>query len=107
MSDSWNDAPVLGVEAPPHEGALDPLLEPEQIVVAEAKPSPDRVAAGQVEHLGRRDTGGGQLEHLGQDAQHGVGLPQRSVGQANLEGTGWILGAPSPSPLRSWPPNVA
>ena len=44
---------VLGVEAPAHEGPVDPLLEAEQVVVAEAEAPAHRLAAGQVEHLGR------------------------------------------------------
>ncbi len=78
-------APVRGIEAPAHERAVHPFLQPVQIVVAEAETAAHRVPSREVQHLGRRDPGRGQLEHLGEDAHHGVGLAQRAVGQPDLE----------------------
>ncbi len=86
MSASWNERPVGRVEAPAYEGAADPLLQPEQVVVAEAEPAADRLASGEVEDFGRGDPRGGQLEYLGDHAHDRVGLPERPVGQTDLEG---------------------
>ena len=77
--------PVLGIEAPAHEGAVHPLFQPVQVVVAETEAAAHRVAPRQVEHLGGRDAGRGQLEHFGQDTHHRVRLPQRSVGEPDFE----------------------
>ena len=41
------------------------LLHPAEIVVVEPEPAPDRLAAGEIEHLGGRQPGGGQVEQLG------------------------------------------
>ena len=78
-------APVRGIEAPAHERAVHPFLQPVQVVVAETETAAHRITSGQVQHLGRRDPGRGELEHLGQDAHHRVGLAQRAVGQPDLE----------------------
>ena len=86
-SASWNDRPVLGVEAPAHEGPVHPFLEAEQVLVAEAEAPSHRLAPGQVENLGGRDACGRQLEHLRQHPHHRIGLAQGAVGQPDLERT--------------------
>ena len=55
MSAELERAAVLGVEAPADERAVHPLLQPEEVVVAEMEPAADRLAARQVEDLGRGD----------------------------------------------------
>ena len=90
--------PVRGVEAPADARAVHPLLQPVQVVVAEAEPAAHRLAAGQVEHLGRGDPGRGELEHLGQHAHHRVGLArERSASRISSVRSG-SLDAPSQSP---------
>ncbi len=77
--------PVGGVEAPADAGGGHPFLGPGEVVVVEAEPPPDRLPAGQVEHLGGGHPGRRQVQQLGHHAQHRVGLAQRPVGQADPE----------------------
>ncbi len=83
-------AAVRSVESPPHERAVDPLLEPEEVVVAEAEAPPDGVPARQIEDLARRDPRRGELHHLRQHAHHRVGLAQRAVGEPDLQLAGGV-----------------
>jgi hypothetical protein len=73
--------PVGGIEAPPDPGRGHPLLGPREVVAVEPEPAPDRLPAGQVEHLGGGDPGRGQGEQLRHHPQHRVGLAQRPVGE--------------------------
>ena len=79
---------VRGVHPPTDAGRGDPLLHPGQVVVVDPEAAPDRFAAGEIEHLGRRQAGGRQVEQFGDDAEHRVGLAQGSVGQPDPQ-IGW------------------
>ena len=56
-----------------------------EVVVVEPEAPADRLAVGQVEHLGGGQALPGQLEQLGDDAEHRVGLAQRAVGQPDAQ----------------------
>ncbi len=77
--------PVGGVEAPADAGLRHPLLGPGQVVVVEVEPAPDRLPAGQVEHLGGGHPGRSQGQELGHDPEDRIGLAQRPVGQPDPE----------------------
>jgi len=77
------ESPQHSVQAPADTAARDPVLDARQVVVVEAKAPADRLAVGEVEDLRGGHTAAGELQEPGDDAEHGVGLTQRAVGQAH------------------------
>ena len=84
-SSSLNGLAVRLVEAPADAARAHPLLDPADLVVVEAEAAADRLAIGEVEHLRGGHALVGELEQPGDDAEHGVGLAQRAVGEAHAQ----------------------
>jgi hypothetical protein len=76
---------VGGVEAPADPARAHPLLQPRDVLVVEPEAAADRLAVGEVEHLGRGEALVGQLDEACDDAEDRVRLPQRAVGQADAQ----------------------
>ena len=85
MSSSWKELRCAASNPHRTHGLVHPLLEAKQILVAEPEPTAHRVAASQVEHLGRGEPRRRELEHLRQDRHDRIGLTERTVGEADLE----------------------
>ena len=62
-------------------GLRRPVLQPGEVVVVEAEAPAHGLAVGEVEHLRGGEALLGELEQLRDDAEHGVGLAQRAVGE--------------------------
>ena len=89
---------VRVVETPPDSARDDPLLHPRDVVVVEPEAAPDGLAVGEVEQLRGGHPLVGELEQERDDAEDGVRLPQRAVGEADRR-SGRRLSAARLAPL--------
>ena len=74
-----------GVEPPADPRLRDPLLDARDVVVVEPEAAADGLAVGEVEHLGGGEALVGELEQAAHEAEHGVGLAQRAVGEPHAQ----------------------
>ena len=78
-------AAVLGVEPPADAAVGDPVADAREVLVLEAEAPAHGLPVGEVEHVGGGQAAAGEVEQLGDDAEHRVGLAQRSVGEADAQ----------------------
>ena len=98
---------VLGVEGPVDPGRADPVGELDQVVVAEPEPSADRLGVGQVDHVTGAGPAAGQVEEGRGDAEDGVGLGQRPVGELDAQPVGRVAVAARRCPPRPKPAEIS
>ena len=73
--------PVRGVQPPANPTRRDPVLDAREVVIVEPEPPPHRLLVSEVEHLRGRQALADEVEQPRHDAEHGVGLPERAIGQ--------------------------
>ncbi len=76
---------MRAVEPPADAAVDDPVLDSRDVVVIEAEAPPNGLGAGEVEHLRSRQSLLGQVDQLRDDAEHGVCLSQRAVGEPDAQ----------------------
>jgi hypothetical protein len=90
-------AAVRGIEPPADPALDDPVLDPGDVVIVEAKALSDGLAAGEIKHLRGGQSLLGQVDQLRDHAEHRIRLSQRAVRQPDPEVNaakifGWDIG---------------
>ena len=76
---------VRGIEPPADPALGDPVLHPRQVIVVETEAAAHRLTTSQVEQLRGGRALVGEREQLADDAEHGIGLPERAVGEPDAQ----------------------